>query len=67
LYNSDLGLGEYICKGHVDLSILDFFLEFCKFIFKIGAAVTSNDTTVIKMWHDKCIIKESGNNRATSA
>ena len=23
LYNSDLGLGEYNCKGHVDLSILE--------------------------------------------
>ena len=27
LYNSDLGLGEYNCKGHVDLSILEWISD----------------------------------------
>ena len=27
LYNSDLGLGKYKCKGHVDLSILEWISD----------------------------------------
>jgi len=27
LYNSDLGLGEYNCKGHVDLSIVEWISD----------------------------------------
>ena len=27
LYKSDLGLGEYYCKGHIDLSILEWIAD----------------------------------------
>jgi len=33
LYNSDLGLGEYNCKGHVDLSV---YLLWCCYLLLLG-------------------------------